>query len=298
MAGRPASLEGKLLARKGAAAPVIPDDSPLTESLEQATSDVVPLHRVEAPPEDAPAPAAPAPSQTVISEQPVSSWRRASIILVALLVLGLVAIVLANRDKKRSFEPPPSAADAGTPTAPAPESGSAEEAAAAASASEPVSAPEPAPPPAATPAPVAAPEPAADVTPPPPPSPPAKAEPAEPPAPAAPEPAAAAAPPEKPPAARPKPPATAAAAPAVSSKRYVLQFASITGERRARQEAARLQKLLGGVLDGRKIVVIDSQVGGRTRYRLRAGGYETLRAAMSTCRRVARVKVDCLPIRQ
>ena len=81
-------------------------------------------------------------------------------------------------------------------------------------------------------------------------------------------------------------------------KLYVLQFASVSAKRRAFEEAVRLQKRIGGILGDRKIEVVNSEVGGHTRYRLRAGSFGSLRTAISVCRRVARFDVDCLPIRR
>lgn len=277
MSGRPAQLDSSLLARKGDARPVIPDDSPLTESVEGATSDVIPLHRVEsAGPE--PAQAALVPSM-IHTAPAVSPRRRAVVILIALLVLALVAIALAFRGNRghqpgtgAAGDPVPGHAVTATAQDPAPPS-----------AAEVAKAPP------ETPAPPAA---AAPEMPPAPPASPAAGE-----APAtSPEPPAAALPPAAP---LRKPVAeTPAAAPAPPTAPYLLQFASVRGERRARQEAARLQKLLARVLDGRKIVVVGTEVRGRTRYRLRAGGFDSLRTAISACRRVAHLKVDCLPIRR
>jgi hypothetical protein len=244
MAGRPATLEGSLLARKGDATPAIPDDSPLTESLEAATSDIVPLHRVE-PSEAEPEQATLAPT-AVRTARPVSPRRRAAIILVALLVLCLIVVALASGGTRSDSKPvpPPPARETGAVTAPAP---------------------------------------------------------------VAPE-MAAVAPPESP-AAQAAPPAAAAPlkkplkvtpvlAPVSPAQRYVLQFASVRGERQAAREAIRLQKRLGPVLDGRKIAVVGSKVSGVRRYRLRAGSYGSLRAAKTICRRVEIFKVECLPIRR
>ncbi len=255
MAGRPAMLEGALLARKGDAAPVIPHDSPLTESVEAATSEVVPLHRVVAPADDPVRDAPPPPVE--FPTQLISPRRRVMIILAALLVLCLIAFALAARGTGDGVEP-------GALTAPAPESAP------------------------------ASPTKIAVVTPPEAQSSPVVAKPVPVPeaAMAAIDPLPIVAAPDKPRAVTPVLP------PAPRPKLYVLQFASVGGERRAFEEAVRLQKRLGGILGDRKIVVVNSEVGGRTRYRLRAGSFGSLRTAISACRRVARFDVGCLPIRR
>jgi len=305
MAGRPASLDSSLLARKGDATPAIPDDSPLTGSVEEATSDVVPLHRVALPDRE-PAARAEMASSTVLPAQPDSHWRRAAIILVALLILGLFAVVLADRGNRGEFKPPAPPAQRSealpqTDMPPQPRTVTQAEAPAqAGAATQPESAMPPAPaalPPkvAETPA-GAAPEPAV-------PAPAVASVPSVPSETAAPPrlpltvaPPAAGESGEKPKAVTP---ALAPAAPVSRPvSRYVLQFASVRDERRAFQEAARLQKRIGGSLSGRKIKVVNSEVGGRLRYRLRVAGYATLREALAACRQVARLKVDCLPIRR
>lgn len=254
MAGRPAMLEGALLARKGDAAPVIPDDSPLTESVEAATSEVVPLHRVVAPADD---PVRDAPPPVELPTKLISPRRRVMIILAALLVLCLIAFALAARGTGDEVV-------SGALTAPAPESVPASPTKISV-----VTPPEVQPPPV-----VAKPAPVPEV------------------AMAAIDPLPIVAAPDKPRAVTP------VLLPAPRPKLYVLQFASVGGERRAFKEAVRLQKRLGGILGDRKIVVVNSEVGGRTRYRLRAGSFGSLRMAISACRRVARFDVDCLPIRR
>jgi len=276
MAGRPAPLEGSLLARKGDATPVIPDDSPLMESVEGATSDVVPLHRVETP-EPAPPPVAP----PLVETTAVSPHRRAAIILVVLLVLFLVAVALAARGHRNGSVSGPAAAvtsgpvatsvpadlPAGSAPAPVPKAVSPEPA-------PPDTAPsEPGPPDTASPEGTVAAVPSDSGT---------EPVPADP----APQPA------QSPEAATPE------SAPAPPSKLYVLQFASVRDEDRAMKEAVRLQKRIGGALGGRKVVVVSTEVRGRKRYRLRAGSFDSLRVAIAACRNIARLKVDCLPIRR
>ncbi len=264
MAGRPAMLEGGLLVRKGDAEPVIPDNSPLTESLEAATLKVVPLHRVTAPADDPVPDAAPPPVE--FPTQIISPRRRVIIILAALLVLCLIAFALAARGTGDGVEPGPPLAAATTGALTAPE-------AAPASPTE-----------------------LSAVTPPAAQLPPAVAKPTPAPVP----PAATAAIDPLPIVAAPEKPRTVSPVllPVPRPKLYVLQFASVGGKRRAFEEAVRLQKHIGGIIGGRKIVVVNSEVGGRTRYRLRAGSFGSLRTAISVCRRVARFDVDCLPIRR
>ena len=72
----------------------------------------------------------------------------------------------------------------------------------------------------------------------------------------------------------PKPKPDLAAVP--SGGRYAVQLASIAVEKRANQEAFRLQKQLGHILGGREIGVEKAVVAGKgTMYRLRANGYRT-----------------------
>ncbi|MEE8332733.1 MAG: hypothetical protein V3R85_02710, partial [Alphaproteobacteria bacterium] len=226
-----AMLEGSLLARKGYAAPVIPDDSPLTESVEAATSEVVPLHRVAAP-ADEPVPDTP-PRPIEFPTQLISPRRRVAIILVALLVLCLIAFALAARGTSNGTEQgTPPTAKSGAIITPVPENTVA----------------------------VVDPRPTDFAL-------------------------------EKPGTVTP------VLQPVPRPKLYMLQFASLGGKRRAFEEVVRLQKSIGGILGGRKIMVINSGVG-RERYRLRAGSFESLRSAISTCQQVARFDVDCVPIRR
>lgn len=264
MAGRPAMLEGSLLARKGDAVPVIPDDSPLTESLEAATSEVVPLHRVVAP-ADAPVREAPPPPPVAVTTQPGASRRRVMIILAGFLVLCLIAFALAARGTNESTEPgPPTAAETGALTVPVPDS-------APTGRSELSVATRP-----GTKTPPTVEKPASVL-----------------------EKATATVDPLPIVAALKKPrTVTPVMLPVPRPKLYMLQFASVGGKRRAFEEVVRLQKRLGGILGGRKITVSNSEVAGRKRYRLRAGSFGSLRKANSVCRRVARFDVDCLAIRR
>ncbi len=78
-----------------------------------------------------------------------------------------------------------------------------------------------------------------------------------------------------------------------------MQLASIAVEKRANQEAFRLQKQLGHILGGREIGVEKAVVAGKgTMYRLRANGYRTQAEARSACAQIARLKVDCLALRR
>ena len=81
--------------------------------------------------------------------------------------------------------------------------------------------------------------------------------------------------------------------------RYAVQLASIAVEKRANQEAFRLQKQLSHILGGREIGVEKAVVAGKgTMYRLRAYGYRTQAEARSVCEQIARLKVDCLALRR
>lgn len=81
--------------------------------------------------------------------------------------------------------------------------------------------------------------------------------------------------------------------------RYAVQLASIAVEKRANQEAFRLQKQLSRILGGHEIGVEKAVVAGKgTMYRLRANGYRTQAEASSVCAQIARLKVDCLALRR
>jgi hypothetical protein len=80
---------------------------------------------------------------------------------------------------------------------------------------------------------------------------------------------------------------------------YAVQLASIASEKRANQEAFRLQKHLGGILSGREIKVEKAVVKNKgTRYRLRTSGYRSYADARAACKQVAALKVNCLAIRR
>jgi cell division septation protein DedD len=84
-----------------------------------------------------------------------------------------------------------------------------------------------------------------------------------------------------------------------ASSRYAVQLASITIEKRANQEAFRLQKQLGHILGGHEIEVEKAIIAGKgTMYRLRAGGYQTQAEARSTCAQLTQLKVNCLALRR
>lgn len=84
-----------------------------------------------------------------------------------------------------------------------------------------------------------------------------------------------------------------------ASGRYAVQLASITIEKRANQEAFRLQKQLGHILGGHEIEVEKAVIAGKgTMYRLRAGGYQTQAEARSTCAQLTQLKVNCLALRR
>lgn len=80
---------------------------------------------------------------------------------------------------------------------------------------------------------------------------------------------------------------------------YAVQLASIAVETRANQEAFRLQKQLAHILGGHEIEVEKAVVAGKgTMYRLRAGGYQSQAEASSACEQLAKMKVSCLALRR
>lgn len=85
----------------------------------------------------------------------------------------------------------------------------------------------------------------------------------------------------------------------VPAGRYAVQLASIAVEARAQEEAFRLQKQLGSVLGGREIKIERAIVAGKgTMYRLRASGYQSLTEARAACAQAVQLKSDCLAIRR
>lgn len=86
---------------------------------------------------------------------------------------------------------------------------------------------------------------------------------------------------------------------AVPAGRYAVQLASIAVEKKANAEAFRLKKRLGQILSGHEISVEKAVIKGKgTMYRLRANGYRSYAEARAACTQVARLKVDCLAIRR
>lgn len=81
--------------------------------------------------------------------------------------------------------------------------------------------------------------------------------------------------------------------------RYAVQLASIPAEKKANAEAFRLQKHLGHVLNGRQIRVEKAVIKGKgTMYRLRANGYRSYAEARAACTQVVQLKSNCLAIRR
>lgn len=298
--GRPASLDGSLLARKGAATPAIRDESPLVLQLDE--------HRAPAPVE------APAGSDRATGGGPAENagaaqrgmakrigtpslrvWAPAAAVAVAAIAVGLwlshgtndVAPVRAEIPPASTTGdvPPPQAAEPTVQqqtavTAPPATTGPAtgapvtEEPAVTSVAPVPATASEPV---------IAVNAPGTEVPPP--------ASEAE----ATPEIGA-----EVPKMVAPVPvPRAKPAHAAIPAGAYAIQLASVPDERRAHQEAFRLQKNLGQILGGREIrvekAVLKSK---RTTYRLRASGYRNQAEARAACARIGRLKVDCLPIRR
>ncbi len=81
--------------------------------------------------------------------------------------------------------------------------------------------------------------------------------------------------------------------------RYAVQLASIAIEKRANEEAFRLQKQLGHILGGHEIEVEKAVVNGKgTMYRLRASGYRTQAEASRICAQIVQLKLNCLALRR
>lgn len=86
---------------------------------------------------------------------------------------------------------------------------------------------------------------------------------------------------------------------ATPAGRYAVQLASIAVEKRATQEAFRLQKQLGQILGDHEVQVEKAVVAGKgTMYRVRAGGYQTYAEASEACAQLAQIKVSCLALRR
>ena len=80
---------------------------------------------------------------------------------------------------------------------------------------------------------------------------------------------------------------------------YAVQLASIATEKRATDEAFRLQKRLGRILGGHEIRVEKAVVAGKgTMFRLRAGGFKSNTEARAVCRQIVQLKLDCLALRR
>lgn len=87
--------------------------------------------------------------------------------------------------------------------------------------------------------------------------------------------------------------------PAVRSGRYLLQLASLPSAREARRELTRLHNRLRPVLGKRKIAVIRAVPKGKGPvYRLRASAYRTQNSARAACDRIKKLKIACLVVRR
>lgn len=302
---RPASLDGSLLARKGDAAPAIPNDSPLLEELGEPRPEL----SADRPDQDRSggdvADARPGRFKRVLrwlAGHPVFGVLGLSLGVTILFVITIMALRPSSdgMGEQAMSEPEPTPAasdrieipiDARSMTTPsgdraAPASGTTEAT----------------PPAADLPYAVIPPEPAPVIEPPPPPAPPVEAAPPAPPASTAPPepPAKASTAPKAPPkkvAAKPPAPRPAKQAPALQPGRYLVQLSAVSSAGAARREIVRLERRLGRSLGDRKIVVIRAVLPGKPPvYRLRAGGYRTRAAANATCSRIRKRNLACIVV--
>lgn len=87
--------------------------------------------------------------------------------------------------------------------------------------------------------------------------------------------------------------------PAVRSGRYLLQLASLPSAGEAKRELNRLQDRLSRVLGERKIAVVRAVPKGKNPvYRLRASAYQTRNSARAACDRIKKLKIGCLVVRR
>jgi len=304
---RPAALDGSLLARKGDAAPAIPNDSPLLEELgEPRTVSRRGALGIEDPPAEAPGTKPGLIGRTFgwFAGHPVYGVLGLSVGIA--ILFGVTIVALTPPPRTVSAPPPPAPVSAAVqqkatiPTTMKSEREPQGEAAAVADKASERAAEPPVPL-----APPVLPKPSAEIMPP---EPPSKIVPLEPVVAAAPPkpPAVVSSPKPAPPpkpastVAKAKPPAVraAAAAPSGRSGRYLLQLSAVPTASSARREATRLEKRLGSLLGNRKIVVVKAVLPGKPPvYRLRAGSYETRAAARAACNRIKKKNLACIVVR-
>ena len=84
---------------------------------------------------------------------------------------------------------------------------------------------------------------------------------------------------------------------AVGGGDFLIQLASVTSEKLAEREWARLQKVFPDVLGGRKLTIEKKEIAGRgTFYRVQTGGYATVDEARAICNGLKQKKQACLPV--
>ena len=95
-----------------------------------------------------------------------------------------------------------------------------------------------------------------------------------------------------------KPPVTKAPPPSRAG-RYLLQLSAVPTAKSARSELTRLSKRLKGILGNRKIIVVKAVPPGKPPiYRLRASSYETRSSARNACKRIRQRKMACIVVRR
>ncbi|MGH6620104.1 MAG: SPOR domain-containing protein [Alphaproteobacteria bacterium] len=78
---------------------------------------------------------------------------------------------------------------------------------------------------------------------------------------------------------------------------FLVQLASVTSEKLAEREWARLQKAFPDIFGSRTLTVEKKEIAGRgTFYRVQTGGYSTLDEARSVCNGLKEKKQACLPV--
>ncbi len=90
-----------------------------------------------------------------------------------------------------------------------------------------------------------------------------------------------------------------AANPSGRSGRYLLQLSAVPTARSARRELVRLEKRLGGLLGKRKIIIVKAAPRGKPPvYRLRASAYDSRAAARAACNQIRKKKMACWVVRR
>ncbi len=78
---------------------------------------------------------------------------------------------------------------------------------------------------------------------------------------------------------------------------FLVQLASVTSEKLAEREWARLQKAFPDLFGNRKLTIEKKEIAGRgTFYRVQTGGYATLDEARAICSGLKAKNQGCLPV--